>query len=159
MKINYLLLTLLALSWLSGCVRQPVNNQISYLGQDAPGTLRMRVTGFGQKQVEIEEDGQRKAIEHLLYVGLPDATGAEVKNTDFRLPMVQNKASVQGLPFLRTFLADGGYKPFITNVSVLDNNKSRASNNQRTLPLAISVSYDALRRHMEQHGVIRKFGY
>jgi hypothetical protein len=143
----------------NGCVRKPVSNQISFIGQDARGTLKMRVVGFGTKQVEIENDAQTKAFEQLLYVGLPDATNAEIKNTDFRLPMVENKATVQGMPFLRNFFQNKEYKRFVAELTPLDNQKRRASNSQRTIPFAIAINYDAFRRFMEQNQVIRKFGY
>ncbi len=119
----------------------------------------MRVTGFGVKQTEIEDNAQVKAFEQLLYVGLPDATNAEIKNTDFRLPIVENKATVQGMPFLRNFFANGDYKRFVAELTPLDNQKKRASNNQRTVPFAIGINYDAFRRFMEQNQVVRKFGY
>ncbi|MVM32722.1 hypothetical protein GO755_21960 [Spirosoma sp. HMF4905] len=150
---------LLAAAMLAGCARTPVSNQIAYLGQDTRGTLKMRVTGFGSKQIEIEHNAQVKAFEQLLYVGLPDATSAEIKNTDFRLPMVENKATVQGMPFLRNFFENKDYRRFVTELTMLDDKKLRASNSERTLPFAIGINYDAFRRFMEQNQVIRKFGY
>lgn len=159
MKNNLIIACIVLMVIMFGCVRPPVNNQITYIGQDTPGTIKMRVTGFGIKQTEIEENAQIRAFEQLLYVGLPDASQAEVRNNDFRLPLIENKTKVQGLPGLKKFFEQEEYKQFVMNISPLDNIKKKASDNQRTIPFSISINYDAFRRYMEQNQVIRKFGY
>jgi hypothetical protein len=156
---NIAIYWLLGLTLLAGCSPKNVNNQISYQGQGAPGTLKMRVTGFGKKQADIEKDAQAKAFEHLLYVGVPDATNADIRNTDFRLPMVKDRSSVDRLPFLKSFFAKQEYMAFIIELNMLDDKMRRAVNKQYTIPYAITINYDAFRRAMEQNGVVRKFGY
>jgi hypothetical protein len=145
----------LTLAFVSSClVRQPTANQIRFVSEESAGIVKVHSTGLGSNLSEMEQDAQKKAFEMLLYVGLPTAS-----TETYRVPLVPNKAEMQGHPSVKKFFNNREYAQFVTRIERLEYLKQRASEGGRMLNYNIVINYNALRRYLEQNDIIRKFGY
>lgn len=158
MKINNMLknisFALLGILVASCVVRQPATNQVALVSEENTGIVKIHSTGLGSNLSEMEQDAQIKAFEAILYIGL---TSSSIQS--YRTPMIENKANMQGHPSIKQFFNNREYTQFVTRVERLEYLKQRTSEGGRALNYNIVVNYNALRRYMEQHDVIRKFGY
>jgi hypothetical protein len=145
----------LIIAFMASCIiRQPTANQIRFVSEESTGMVKVHSTGLGSTLPEMEQDAQIKAFETLFYVGLPTAS-----TETYRVPLVANKAEMQGSAAVKKFFNNREYAQFVTLVDRLDFLKQRASEGGRVLNYNIVINYTALRRYLEQNEIIRKFGY
>lgn len=111
-----------------------------------------------ETSAENSKDGipkaQRLAIETLLFRGIP--------NSAYYLPLVSNRneALTSHSKYFNHLFEQGYYKTFIVSSSNFESYKDGKKNKKNKITkLNIRVNYNALRRDLEQNGVIRKFGY
>lgn len=110
-------------------------------------TLQSRITN-GKNAVE---EAQKLAFETILFRGIP--------NSQYNLPLIENRntAFENHQKYFDNFFKEGYYKTFIISSNNLDMYKDVKKN--KILVLNTKINYHALRRDLEQNGVIRKFGY
>jgi hypothetical protein len=145
----------LTIAFVSSClIRQPTAHQIRFVSEESAGMVKVHSAGLGSNLSEMEQDAQRKAFETLLYVGLPTAS-----TETYRVPLVPNKADMQGNPAVKKFFNNREYAQFVSRVDRLEYLKQRVSEGGRVLNYNIVINYTALRRYLEQNDIIRKFGY
>lgn len=100
--------------------------------------------------MSVEQDAVRTALETLLFVGLPGSVSA-------RLPMTDSQSVPPG--FLTAFVEGGRYQPFVSGMERPTDRRRRASGGGKTIRYTLTINQEALRRQLEQQGIIRKLGY
>lgn len=106
---------------------------------------------YTQKNKESIQKAQLSAIETILFRGIPNST--------YNLPLVENRAEALSnhSEYFNHLLNEGYYKSFIISSSNIETFKD--ARNDKFIMLNVNINYHALRRDLEQNGVIRKFGY
>lgn len=126
--------------------------KISYAGSDQTGTVKMLVTGIGKNKKETAEAAMLRALETLLFQGLPGST--------YSTPLLSNLAQQKEHPAVKALLKNG-LSDFVMNSSLQGEEKlNRKKDGAKGLlhTYLLTINYEALRRHLENEGVIRKFG-
>lgn len=114
-------------------------------------TVTFRVTGYGKNVKLATEDAELSAVKMLCFVG--------ANGTQFRLPLVsmgQAKAENENSDFFN-ILYGGKYRNYIESSSVVIPFGKDAAK-RKCITLDVCVRATQLRTHIEQSGVIRKFG-
>ncbi|MEK7253756.1 MAG: hypothetical protein AAB316_03365, partial [Bacteroidota bacterium] len=123
---------------------------------NAPGTVNVQANGFGSTTLQIERNARVKAFETILFRGLPSS-----EFTALRLPMIENESEARSRhsSFFKKFFEEDDCNRFVTAISRLDNKPVKTTDHSKTMAYSLTINYEALRRHLEQSGVLRKFGY
>jgi hypothetical protein len=144
--------SLLFLPYFFACNSSKVlTGEVNYLNTTEPGTLLVSAAGYGSTKAEAVANAQSNAFNNLIFRGIP--------GSQYHLPMVQNEdvARKEHGNYFVSLLEQGGYKPFMMLSEELGgfspNGKSKKS-----ISVKVKMNVDALRRDMEQKGVVRKFG-
>jgi len=155
MKKNILLsiATALALSACSPKMSPGIySGYVRYDGTPTVGIVSLTTTGFGKNQAESSEDAMAGAFYTLLFKGVPGSA--------YELPMVPHEDEKKNDPTIVELL-NGGFHSFVT-ADVLQNQEIMVKKNDgvkgKMTTHLVSINCDALRRHLEQHAVISKFG-
>jgi hypothetical protein len=144
------LLILLPMLFTNACRRVPTGATVSFVNEPAPGLITVAATGRGIGLPAIERDAVRTALETLLFVGLPASVSARQAMVD---------PTTVPTNFLNQFVERGSYQPFISGLDRSESRRRRASGGGKTIRYVLTINQQTLRQHLEQQGVIRKFGY
>ncbi len=144
--------TLICLALLASCNSSKMSTgEVNYLSSSEQGTLLVSAAGYGASKAAAIANAEAAAFKNLIFRGIP--------GSQYHLPMVPDEASARkhhGSYF--TKLLDGsGYKSFLM-LSEEMSAFSPARKNQKNILMKVKINVDALRRDMEQNGVVRKFG-
>jgi hypothetical protein len=129
-----------------------LNGQVVFESAPSTGSITVTATGFAKNKAESIDNAGAGAMYTLLFRGI-----AGSPNT---LPMVPNGNEKNNDPTVVSLL-NGGYTAFFTqNVLIAEVAKKRKQDGVkgRQTTSRITINTEALRRHLEQNGVIRKFG-
>lgn len=128
---------------------------VAFVSRDAQGLVTLTATGHGANQQDRERSAQKAAFETLLFKGLPNADASAV-----RLPMIENETDSRTAhsSFFKKFFEEGGMATHVQAMTAAGSAKL-ASGQQLAQSFSMKINYDALRRQLEQEGVLRKFGY
>ncbi|MCB0521673.1 MAG: hypothetical protein H6577_19835 [Lewinellaceae bacterium] len=129
---------------------------VQYQSNPAPGSVNVKASGFGKSDIEIERDARTKAFETILFRGLPASDF-----TALRLPMIENEGQARSAhkAFFKKFFEEDDCNRFVTAMNRLDDKPVKTTDGRKTMAYSLSINYEALRRDLEQAGVLRKFGY
>ncbi len=129
---------------------------VQYSSNNAPGTVNVTANGFGMSVVQIERDARNKAFETILFRGLPAS-----EFTALRLPMIENESDARSkhASFFKKFFEEDDCNRFVTAISQLDDKPVKTTDKRKTMAYSLTINYEALRRHLEQSSILRKFGY
>jgi hypothetical protein len=116
------------------------------------GVLNLQSTGYcplKDAQKQCVDSAQVNAFRILFYYGVPGSSQS--------IPLISynEKAAAINNDYLNSFFIDGTYKRFIVN-SVLTSEISEVQYYKTIVTLGINIT--SLRRELENHKVIRKFG-
>ena len=114
-------------------------------------TVTFRVTGYGKKASLAMEDAELSAVKTLCFAGASD--------TPFRLPLVpigQTKAEKDFPDFFNNLYTET-YKNFIES-SLIVIAFGKDGGKRKCITLDVRVRASQLRTHLEQSGIVRKFG-
>jgi len=140
----------------TGCKTKayPATAETTYLSSPGTGMVNLAAVGYGANEKAAELDTYVTAFSTILFKGLP-AFGA------LKLPMIDNEAKARSehKAFFIKFFDNRGYLQFVTDQGVLTKLGKADQQGNIRVQKNLSINYDALRRHLEQEGVIRKFGY
>ena len=130
--------------------QSPQTAEVTYAGTAEPGTVLVRVVGYGNRESLAMEEAQVKAFQTLLFRGIP--------GSDQKQPLVENESSSrqEHEAFYEEFFQKQRYKSFLMQSTPNASLKKKAGRKQ--MVVTIKINLEALRRDMEQHQVIRKFG-
>lgn len=115
-------------------------------------TITLRSSGFGKQKVESLDAAERYALETILFRGVP--------GSQYSSPLVGiNEEQVrQANPrYFKEFFENGRHKSFIVS-SVPVSDYSWTKYKAWTISVDITINVVSLRKDLEQHGVIRRFG-
>jgi hypothetical protein len=138
-------------------IAQPFSHEVHASQQDdarlktAPSTLWVTATGFGPNEVKAQADAEKAIFETLLFQG--------IAGTQHATPMVPNgpASKSQHATFYTTFFDELGYRPFVTNTVALSG-LLKLKKGGKKLDTRILIDINALRRHLEENGIVAKFG-
>ncbi|HWK07709.1 MAG TPA: hypothetical protein VNS58_28955 [Puia sp.] len=126
---------------------------VKYVGAPDKGTVTVESTGFAKKKPESDVNAGATALYTLLFRGLPGSV--------YDLPMIPDEQAKKDDPVVRALL-QGGYGSFVTAdvLERMEATKKKPDGMKGIVTIhTITFNYDALRRYLEAHSVIRKFGY
>lgn len=137
---------------LSACLTC-AQDKVNFLS-DGPNTISLRVTAYGKKAKEAMENAEQSAISAILFRGTPGSN--QVEN-----PLVgvnEEKILKEHKKYFRELFEDKRYASFIlSNVPI--SKFSKDVTKKKCIVVDIKVNLQALRSDLEQHKVIRKFGF
>lgn len=133
-----------------GCKSKP-SYDIAHLSLISEQKGEIVLRSYAQQNKDAIQKAQILAIETILFRGIP--------NSAYNLPLVENRAEALAnhAKYFNHLLNEGYYKTFIISSSNVEALKD--AKNDKLMILNIGINYHALRRDLEQNGVIRKFGY
>lgn len=125
--------------------------EVNFLHREAQGVISVKSTGYGKNQIEAVADAQINAFKVLLFKGLP--------GTELNLPLIENEndAKSKHSDYFKKFFEQGIYKTFI--MSSTESSNLIKVNGTKKISADIKINYNSLRKDLEQHQLIRKFGY
>lgn len=114
------------------------------------GTVAVLTTLTGERCRNPGECAQERAIRNLLFVGVPDSPINRPMVNDEQQALRQHKA------YFDELFGKKGYTRYVVRVSESAAAPGAPRDSQSYVVL---VNTDALRRSLEQAGVVRRFGY
>jgi hypothetical protein len=147
---------LLAIVLLTNCGKKvyPPTAETTYLSNPNPGVVSITAVGYGSTEKEAEYDGFITGFETILFKGLPafgSLSSAMIKD--------EAKARSEHQAFFKQFFESRGYLQFVVEQGVMAKLGKSDQPGKIRVQKNFSINYDALRKKLEQEGVIRKFGY
>jgi hypothetical protein len=156
MKLNICLLSFLFLISATVHAQKSVpgeyNGKVVFISAPQPGSVTVSCTGDERKQFRSKDNAEASAFYTLLFRGIP--------GSQYELPMIADENEKRNDPTVVNLLK-GGYSSFITEASLMNqHNTSRRAEGKKGVSATyqITINCDALRKYLEQNGVIRKFG-
>jgi hypothetical protein len=154
-KIIYFLLAATMLGVQSHAQKNNADLYSGYVNYEpgaGPGMITLISTGFGKKKVESIKDSYQEAFSALLFRGIP--------GSEYEFPMIPAENNKQEAPAVKSLLQDG-YMSFVTATALQSEDKKvKRKDDAKGIMVKqkITINCEALRRHLEQNNIIRKFG-
>lgn len=128
-------------------------NKVNFLS-DGQGTISLRVTAYGKKAKEAMENAEQAAIKAILFRGAPGSNQVE-------RPLVgvnEEKIQKEHKSYFKELFEEKRCSSFILS-GVPISKFSKDATKKKCIVMDIKVNLQALRSDLEQHKVIRKFGF
>lgn len=152
MKVQYLLAAVV-LSALMACNSSKiVTGEVNYIGSQEPGTIQVSAAGYGATKKAAIENAERNAFYNLLFKGIP--------GSQYNLPMVPDgdKAQAKHKRYFTELLDEAGYKRFMMHSEPNSAFRPQVRSGENVQNY-LKIDVTSLRRDLESHQIIRKFGY
>ena len=147
-----LLLLAFLITCIVSCSPKVYPVQSCNLVADQNNTITLRSSGFGKQKVESLDAAERYALETILFRGVP--------GSQYSSPLVginEEQARQANPRYFKKFFENGRHKSFIVS-SVPVSDYSWTKYQAWTISADITINVVSLRKDLEQHGVIRRFG-
>lgn len=128
-------------------------NKVNFLS-DGSNTLSLRVTAYGKKAKEAIENAEQAAVRTILFRGIPGSN--QVEN-----PLIgvnEEKIQKEHKAYFKELFEEKRCSSFILS-TVPVSRFSKDATKKKCIVADIKVNLQALRSDLEQHKVIRKFGF
>jgi len=115
--------------------------------------MSLDVFGYGSNKIEAIENAQMKAVDAILFRGIP--------NSNLNTPLVgTNEIEIRrnNKKYFERFENEKRYLSFITQ-SICNTPLHKLENGHKGVLAIIKINIVSLRRDLEENGIIRKFGY
>ena len=134
-----------------GCKITTYNSEVVSIRKIETGVFLLNANGYHKKSDLSILEAEKNAFNVVLFRGLP--------GTDIAVPLIANEsdAKSKNKAFFDDFFDEGGYRNFIMGKSTDVSTKKIKGGFQSNISLQINIT--ALRLHLEQKSIIRKFGY
>ena len=145
--------TLILVIMLNGCStnKSLPTGEVNYIsGND--GTISMRAIGMGNNEGEATTDAIYNAFDVLLFRGLPES---EQKNA--LVGTNENEERGKHKDYFDGFYK-GRYKTFVMS-TIPTGNLIKYKGGKKSMAVDVKINALALRKDLEQNGIIRKFGF
>ncbi|WP_298632106.1 hypothetical protein [uncultured Porphyromonas sp.] len=156
-KILYLLCISSLLLALSGC-KSTANYgyELHSLAVGSQGSSLVKVYSYGRTQDKAIQQAKRDAVHGILFKGVPGGAGVSQQPA-----LVKPNEQAEHESFFKKFFDSGEYLRFVSlssdgTVSAQDRLKV---GNMYKVGVAVSVQKDALRKYLEEQGVIKKLDF
>lgn len=150
--MNRIIITLISIALLVSCSHKIYLVRSCNLISEQNGTLTLRSVGYGRQKVMAMDDAETNALETLLFRGVP--------GTQYSSPLIEIdevRAKESNPKYFNDLLKYARSKSFITS-SVPVSEYSRSEYNTWTISVDVTINVVPLRKDLEAHGIIRKFG-
>lgn len=128
-------------------------NKVNFLS-DGSNTLSLRVTAYGKKAKEAIENAEQAAVRTILFRGIPGSN--QVEN-----PLIgvnEEKIQKEHKAYFKELFEEKRCSSFILS-TVPVSKFSKDATKKKCIVADIKVNLQTLRSDLEQHKVIRKFGF
>lgn len=129
-------------------------DRVNFLSDGRDGTLSLRVIAYGKKTKETAINAELSAIKSILFRGIPGSNQVEK-------PLVgidEENIRKEHKKYFKVFFEEQRYSSFIlSNIPIMGFAKDATK--RKCVTVDIKVNLQALRSDLEQHKVIRKFGF
>lgn len=128
-------------------------NKVNFLS-DGSNTLSLRVTAYGKKAKEAIENAEQAAVRTILFRGIPGSN--QIEN-----PLIgvnEEKIQKEHKAYFKELFEEKRCSSFILS-TVPVSKFSKDATKKKCIVADIKVNLQALRSDLEQHKVIRKFGF
>lgn len=128
-------------------------NKVNFLS-DGSNTLSLRVTAYEKKAKEAIENAEQAAVRTILFRGIPGSN--QVEN-----PLIgvnEEKIQKEHKAYFKELFEEKRCSSFILS-TVPVSKFSKDATKKKCIVADIKVNLQALRSDLEQHKVIRKFGF
>lgn len=129
--------------------------EVVSMGVGSEGTELIKVFSYAKNQNKAIEIGKKNAVHAILFKGVPGSSGnytqpAIVKNAEYE----NNKS------FFNDFFKSGRYLQFVTLSSdgTVDPEDMLRVGGQYKIGIVYAVNKAALRKYLEEEGIIKSFG-
>ena len=114
------------------------------------GMVWIQSTGFGKKEVIAQLDAEQAAMETLVFQG--------ISGTQFAMPLVADQSASRRdhAEFYTTFFEQQGFRAFVNKTQQMSGLVKFKGGKKMDTRMLVDVN--GLRKHLEDKGVIRKFG-
>lgn len=129
-------------------------DRVNFLSDGQGGTLSLRVIAYGKKAKEATINAEQSAIKAILFRGIPGSNQVEkpLIGVDEEKILKENKKYFKG------FFEEQRYSSFIlSNIPISKFTKDVTK--KKCITVDLKVNLQALRSDLEQHKIIRKFGF
>ena len=128
------------------------SRQVNYVSE-AKGQVTVRSIGWGKKDAPALADAELRAVETILFVGLPEAQkhGAMVAN--------ESQVRSNNKMFFNELLSGQGYKRFVMNSTAKGKLSKQKGAKMKSMPVDVTINTNALKKYLEQNDIIRGFGF
>lgn len=153
MKIHIYLVVIFSIL-VSNCAsnKEYPREKIEYLS-DSNNIVLLRATAYGKNSEEALSNAELSAIKTLLFRGIPNSNKVQSILIGVNEQEIQNQHS----GYFSELFGNKRYRSFILSSSpVTQYNKDVTG--AKSITTDIKLNVNALRRDLEQNGVIRKFG-
>jgi hypothetical protein len=132
-------------------INAPLTAEVNVVNEDKHKTIEVRSMGQGNNIEKALYDSEKKAFEILLFRGIP--------NTSIEDPLVgsnENNIIAKNTVYFNDFFKDR-YKSFI--MSIYQSSPSQKRKGIVSVVNDIKINIIALKKDLEDNGIIRKFGF
>jgi hypothetical protein len=129
-----------------------LNGQIVFESAENTGSITVKATGFAKTKAESVNNASAGAMYTLLFRGITGSPNS--------LPMVPDENGKKNDPAVLSLLNEG-FAAYITKsllISEVVKKRKQDGIKGKQTTSRLTINTDALRRYLEQNGVIRKFG-
>ncbi len=154
-KILFLIIVSFQLLFLSSCSTSKKVASIPVvtiaLSNSEEGSILIRSSGQGESESKAVLNSETKAFNTLFFYGFPSSVQTR--------PMIENESEAKRLnsKFFDDFYENGEYRNFIINS--YNYTGVQKTGKYYYLNRDIKINLRSLRTHLENKGIIRKFGY
>lgn len=132
---------------------QTETGEVRYVSSPQKGILVLDASGHGKKKTVAFDDATEKAFKVILKNGIPGSSQYLPLLGGNAFQVYQDKAA-----FFEQFFAEKTYLQFLVEQRRGDF-KRRARKTDPNVRVRLAVNVTALRRYLEEAGVLRKFGF
>jgi hypothetical protein len=115
---------------------QPYSAEVNFIYKEATGTIAVKSTGYGNNQTDAVSDAQKNAFKVILFKGLP--------GTELNIPLIENENEAK---LKHSFMMSSTESSNLIKMKGLNK-----------ITVDVKINYNSLRKDLEQHKLIRKFG-
>lgn len=128
-------------------------DKIGFLS-DGTNSISLRVTAYGKDAKNAAANAKLSAIKTVLFRGIPGSNLVENPMVGVDEAEIQKKHS----KYFDELFGKGRYESFILS-DVAVSSFAKDATKKKSITLDLKVNLKALRSDLEQHNVIRKFGF
>jgi len=129
--------------------------EVNFIGSGERGTLKVKSIGYGKKWKNIDEakkNAEINAFNAILFRGIP---GSDIGNAMVGTNESEHKSNHSD--YFREFFQNMRYRTFVMSSEAISPIVQQKG--YQKITVALTINLNALRRDLEQSGVIRKFGF
>lgn len=129
----------------------PLTAEVNFINEESHKTIELRSIGFGNNKDAALYDSEKKAFEILFFRGIP--------NTSIENPLIGTNESEllnKHSSYFNSFFKSR-YRSFI--MSTYQSSPPQRKKGVTSVVSDIKINILSLKKDLEEHGIIRKFGF